>query len=77
MAVGGDKVNYPDDVGTPTADLLLIKTYLNRAISTPQAKYITVDIHNFYLNTPMSASIMSESSNRYTIGNNQRIQLTG
>ena len=24
LTVGGDKVNYPDDVGTPTADLLLV-----------------------------------------------------
>ena len=54
LAVGGDKVNYPDDVGTPTADLLLVKTHLNSVISTPNAKYLTLDIHNFYLNTPMA-----------------------
>lgn len=53
LAVGGDRVNYPDDVGTPTADLLLVKTHLNSTISTPNAKYLTLDIHNFYLNTPM------------------------
>ena len=28
MAVGGDKVNYPDNVGTPTADLMLFKTHV-------------------------------------------------
>jgi hypothetical protein len=53
MAVGGDKINYPDDVGTPTADLLLVKTHANSVISTPKARYMTLDISNFYLNTPM------------------------
>jgi hypothetical protein len=53
LAVGGDIVNYPDEVGTPTADLLLIKTHLNSIILTPAGRYMTMDICNFYLNTPM------------------------
>ncbi len=53
LAVGGDRVNYPNEVGTPTADLILIKTHLDIIISTPVARYITLDISNFYLNTPM------------------------
>ena len=53
MAVGGDKINYPADVGTPTADLLLVKTHVNSVISTPNARYMSLDISNFYLNTPM------------------------
>jgi hypothetical protein len=32
---------------------VLIKTHLNSVISTKGARYITVDIKNFYLNTPM------------------------
>ncbi len=51
--MGGDKVNYPFKVGTPTAEMLLIKTYLNSVVSTPNARYMTIDIGNFYLNTPM------------------------
>ena len=35
--VGNDHINYPDDVGTPTASLLLIKIFLNKVISTPGA----------------------------------------
>lgn len=54
LTVGGDRINYPDEVGTPTADLLLVKTHLNSVISTPNARYMTIDISNFYLNTPMS-----------------------
>ena len=39
--------------GTPTAELLTIKILLNSVISTPGAKFMTIDISNFYLNTPM------------------------
>ncbi len=34
LVVGGDKVNYPGDVGTPTADLTLVKMHVNSAVST-------------------------------------------
>ena len=54
LTVGGDKVHYPGDVGTPTADLTLVKMHLNSVISTPGARYMTLDVKNFYLNTPMS-----------------------
>eukprot|EP00804_Cyclotella_cryptica_P014825 CCRYP_015027-RA/>CCRYP_015027-RA protein AED:0.12 eAED:0.12 QI:0/0/0/1/0.2/0.16/6/0/1256 len=51
--LGGNLINYPDDVGTPTADLLLIKIFLNSVISTPGAKFANADISNFYLMTPL------------------------
>ena len=35
-------------------DLLTVKLLLNCVISTPGAKFITIDIKDFYLNTPMS-----------------------
>ncbi len=53
LTMGGDKVNYPFEVGTPTAEALLVKTHLNSIISTPNVRYMTIDISNFYLNTPM------------------------
>jgi len=37
LTVGGDKVHYPGDVGTPTADLTLVKMHINSVISTPGA----------------------------------------
>ncbi len=49
LTVGGDKVHYPGNVGTPTADLTLVKMHLNSVISTRGARYVK----NFYLNTPM------------------------
>ena len=53
ITVGGNRINYPGDCGTPTADLLLVKLLLNSVISTPGAKFMTMDISNFYLMTPL------------------------
>jgi hypothetical protein len=51
--MGGNLIKYPDDVGTPTANLLLIKIFLNRVISTKGAKFANADLANFYLMTPL------------------------
>ena len=48
-----DKINYPRVCGTPTTDLLTMKLLLNSNISTSKAKLMTMDIKNFYLNTPL------------------------
>jgi hypothetical protein len=54
LVAGGDKVDYPGDAGTPTANLLTVKLLLNSIISTPNSKFMTMDIKDFYLNTPMA-----------------------
>ena len=51
--VGGNLINYPWDVGTATAEMLLVKVFFNSIISTRGAKFMTMDIGNFYLGTPM------------------------
>ena len=53
LTVGGDQINYPFDVSTPTADLPTIKLLWNSVLSTPGAKFIGFDVANFYLCTPM------------------------
>ncbi len=53
LTAGGDCINYPDNVGTPTADMTLLKCLANSIISTPGARCIMLDIKDFYLNTPM------------------------
>ena len=53
ITMGGNLINYPDDCGTPTADLLTVKLMFNSIISTPGAKFMTIDIKDFYLMTPM------------------------
>jgi hypothetical protein len=53
LTVGGNLVHYPDKVSTPTADLSTVKLLLNSVISTPGARFITFDLKDFYLGTPM------------------------
>ena len=53
ITIGGDRINYNEDCGTPTLDLLTVKLLLNSIVSTPGAKLFTMDIKNFYLNTPL------------------------
>ena len=52
--VGGDKIDYPFDVSTKTADLTTSKLLFNSVLSTPDAKFMTADIKDFYLGTPMT-----------------------
>ena len=53
LTVGGDRINYPYDVSTPTSDLATIKILWNSVLSTPGAKFMGADLANFYLKTPM------------------------
>ena len=53
FTIGGDWINYPGEVATPTANLLVAKILYNSTISTPGAKFMTMDISNFYLNSPL------------------------
>ena len=54
LVAGGDRVHYPGDAGTPTADLLTVKLLINSIILTEGAKFMTMDIKDFYLHTPMA-----------------------
>jgi hypothetical protein len=53
FTVGGDRINYPGAVATPTAEMLVAKMLFNSVISTTGARFMTMDISNFYLNTPL------------------------
>jgi hypothetical protein len=44
---------YSGNCGTPTVDMITVKLLLNSFISTKNAHYCTIDLKNFYLNTPM------------------------
>eukprot|EP00804_Cyclotella_cryptica_P003834 CCRYP_020458-RA/>CCRYP_020458-RA protein AED:0.26 eAED:0.26 QI:0/0/0/1/1/1/3/0/581 len=48
------RVRLHSDCGTPTADMLTTKILLNSIISTKGARSMTIDIKDFYLNTPMA-----------------------
>ena len=54
FTVGGDRIEYKGKVATPTAELAAVKLLANSVISTPGAKFMTADIKDFYLGTPMN-----------------------
>jgi hypothetical protein len=54
LVAGRDRVHYPGNTGTPTANLLTVSILINRIISTAGAKFMTMDIKDFYLNIPMA-----------------------
>ena len=53
LVVGGDKVEYPDDVSTKTVDLDTTKMFLNSVISDRGSRFMGIDIKDFYLGTPL------------------------
>ncbi len=54
ITIGRNLINYPSDCGTPITDLLTVKLLLNSIISTPNAKFMSIDIKGFNLCTPMA-----------------------
>jgi hypothetical protein len=54
ITMGGNLINYPGNCGTPTADLLTVKLLRNSIIFTSNTKFMSIDIKDFYLKTPMA-----------------------
>jgi hypothetical protein len=55
LTVGGNLIQYPVDVLTRSADLTTSKCLWNSTISTEGAKYMCLDVKNFYIITPMAS----------------------
>jgi hypothetical protein len=53
LTIGGDHIEYPGDKSTRTTGLTTAKILINSVISTFGAKFLVIDINNFYLNTPL------------------------
>jgi hypothetical protein len=53
LTVGGNQIEYPGDKSTRTAGLTTAKILIKSVISTKGARFLVVDIKNFYLNTPL------------------------
>jgi len=53
ITIGGSRICYPGDVGTNTASLELFKLLLNSVLSRKGTRFSTIDLKNFYLDTPM------------------------
>ena len=56
LTVGGDKLSYDDDPGSPAASLLETKIMLNSVISDAHkgARFMGLDLKDFFLATPMT-----------------------
>jgi hypothetical protein len=54
LTVGGNLItDYTGETSTNTAGLELVKLHWLSVLSTKNSKYMTMDIGNFYLNTPL------------------------
>jgi hypothetical protein len=53
LNVGGDRLDYSGDVTTSTADITKFKILINSTLSTKHAAMMMMDIHNYYLGTPL------------------------
>jgi hypothetical protein len=53
LTASGNLINYPGELTTQTADLTTTKLLWNSVISANDAKYLCLDIKNFYLGTPL------------------------
>ena len=53
LTVGGNLLNFPGMLSTPTATVTTMKCLFNSVISTPGAKCLIADVKNFYLNNDL------------------------
>ena len=51
--VGGNCVQYPGDMSTKMADITTAKILFNSVLSTPSTKFMTINLKDFYLGTPI------------------------
>jgi hypothetical protein len=56
ITIGKNNIVYTGDVGTPTSSIELVKLLVNSVLSQRNARFATVDLKNFYLNTPLDWS---------------------
>ena len=56
ITAAGSQICYPGDVGTPTGSLDLIKLIINSVLSHRNARFVSFDFKNFYLQTLMDQS---------------------
>ena len=54
FTVGGDRLDYPGRTATPTGGLTAAKCLFNSVVSTPGSKFMSLDIKDYYLGTPMN-----------------------
>ena len=53
MKAGGNLIKYSGELTTQTANLTTSKIIWNSILSTKDAKFMGINIRNFYLGTPL------------------------
>ncbi len=53
LTVGSNQIVCPFNISTPMVEMMTVKMHLNSVISTKGTHYCTIDLKDFYLNTPM------------------------
>jgi hypothetical protein len=56
VTVGCDKLDFPGLTATQCASLTTTKCLLNSTVSTPNAKFMVINVKNFYYGTPMECN---------------------
>ena len=51
FTIGGNLINYKGDTYTPNGDLSTAKILFNSVLYTPNARFVCLDVSNFYLKT--------------------------
>ena len=67
ITVGGDRLTYNDDAGSPAANLLETKILINSIISDAAkgARFMTADVKDFFLNSPMKRAEYMKTSYKH------------
>ena len=53
VTIGGNRICYSGDVGTPRASQELLKLLINSVLSHKGSRFVCFNIKNFYLGTPL------------------------
>ena len=64
FTIGGDRINYPCAIATPTAEMLVAKIIFNSVKSTKDARFMTINSSNFYLNSPLPCPEFVKNQNQ-------------
>ena len=54
ITVGGNLIDYPGNLSMKVADMTTFKILVNSTLSTPGARWLGLDVKNYYLGTPMA-----------------------
>jgi hypothetical protein len=61
LTIGGDKLDYPGEVATPTVDITTLIFLINSTLYTEEARMMMMDFNYYYLGTPLKCTIQCTS----------------